>query len=243
MRKLIHRPRQLHEQGTSNSGLVIKYLTDSLATLENLTTLNLDLHYDCNISLSLGPSGTLSLAGLPNLQTLAVPFHFFVREEREGYHKVISPARVLPRALKTLRIVACFWCIGYRFYKTPKIIECSCGAYRIRGYAHNRAPCVYQHPDAVMEFLEGITNLRAGCFPDLRNIYYEEGKPHPITHRHKTWKCPHPPTEILIHSNRDTPDALNLTAVSESLRQSGVEFTMRVRNFGCRSYPVFWYNT
>ncbi|KAG6355639.1 hypothetical protein INS49_003601 [Diaporthe citri] len=238
LRSLVHRPRQLHANGSPNSGLVIKYLTDRFATLENLTTLDLDLHYACDISRSLGPSGTLSLAALPNLQTLAVPFHFFVREGPDGHHKAVSPTSVLPRALKTLRIVTCFWCIGYRVYKDPRIVKCSCGAYRIRGYASDRAPCRYQHPDAVLGFLEGIANPRVESFPDLSNICYEEGKPYPITHHHITWKCPHPPTEILMHSNRDTPDALRLSAVSESLRQSGVVFKMRDTTFGCRQVPM-----
>lgn len=236
-----HRQRKFREQGTSNPGLVIKYLTDSLAALKDLTTLNLDLHYPCNISPSLGSSGILSLAGLPNLQTLGVPFHFLVSKERDGHHKVVSPTVVLPHALKTLRIVACFWCIGYRFYKNPRIIECSCGAYRIRGYASDRAACAYRHPEAVLEFLEGIANVRAEYFPDLTNIYYEEGKPDPITHLHLTWKCSHPPTEILIHSNRETPDALRLTAASESLRQNGVVFKMRTTQFQCRYYEIFGY--
>lgn len=240
---MVHRQRKFREQGTSNSGLVIQYLTDSLAALKDLTTLNLELHYPCNISPSLGSSGILSLAGLPNLQTLGVPFHFFVSKERDGHHKVVSPTVVLPHALKSLRIVACFWCIGYRFYKSPRIIECSsCGAYRIRGYPSDRAVCAYRHPDAVLEFLEGIANVRAEYFPNLTNIQYEEGKPDPITHLHITWKCPHPPTEILMHSNRDTPDALRLAAASESLRQSGVVFKMSATQFGCRHCPMRNYN-
>lgn len=117
-------------------------------------------------------------------------------------------------------------------------MKCSCGAYRIRGHASDRAPCRYQHPDAVLEFLEGIADLRAESFPNLSNIHYEEGKSFPITHHHITWKCPHPPTEILMHSNRDTPDALRLSAVSESLRQSGVMFKMRDKTFGCRHFTM-----
>lgn len=232
LKRLQRRPLELHADGDPNSGLVVKYLTDSLATLANLTTLNLDLHYACDISRSLGPSGTLSLAGLPNLQTLAVPFHFFIKRGPGGYHTVVSPTSVLPRTLKTLRIVACFWCIGYRVYKTPRIVVCSCGSFRIRGYASDRALSKYQHPVAVLKFLEGIANLRAESFPNLTDIYYEEGKPDP-THEHITWKCQHPPTEILMHSNRDTRDALRLTAVSESLRQSGVALKMRATKFEC----------
>lgn len=238
LRYLVRRPLQPNANGDANSGLVTKYLTDSLATLWNLTTLNLDLHYACDISQTLGPSGTLILARLPNLQTLGVPFHFFVRKEPYGHHNVISPTSVLPRSLKTLRLVACFWCIGYRVYKTPRVVRCSCGSYRIRGYAGDGAPCKYQHPGAVLDFLEDIAELRAGCFPDLTNIDYEEGKPDAITHHHITWKCQHPPTEILMHGNRGTPDALRLTAVSERLRQSGVVLEMRATNFGCQSWWI-----
>lgn len=238
LRYLVRRPLQLNAKGDANSGLITKYLTDSLATLRNLTTLNLDLHYLCDISRSLGPSGTLSLAGLPNLQNLAVPFHFFVREEPGGHHNVISPTSVLPGTLKTLRIMTCFWCIGYRIYKTPRIVMCSCGSYRIRGYAGDGAPCKYQHPVAILDFLEDIEELHAESFPDLTNIDYEEGKPDPITHHHITWKCQHPPTELLMHSNRGTRDALCLTAVTESLRQRGVVLKMRTTNFGCQSWWI-----
>lgn len=220
------------------SGLVTLFLTDSLATLENLTTLNLDLHYPRDISRSLGPSGTLSLVGLPNLHTLAVPFQFFVITEPDGHHRVVSPTSVLPRALRTLRILACFWCLGHRIYRNPKFVECLCGAYRIQGRLSDKAPCTYQHPDAFLEFLEGISSLRAESFPDLTNIFYDESKIYPATHHHRTCKCLHHPTNVLMHCNRDNPDALRLTAVSETLRQSGVSFKMRATDFNCGTFLV-----
>ncbi|KAL1870219.1 hypothetical protein Daus18300_005284 [Diaporthe australafricana] len=73
-----------------------KHLMDSLASLENLRTLHLCLHYHDNISRTPGPSEILSLKSLPNLQTLTVPFHFFVKKPPQGQCKVSSPENVLP---------------------------------------------------------------------------------------------------------------------------------------------------
>lgn len=196
--------------GHPHSDKGVKYLTDSLATLENLKTLTLDLHYcEKKVSQTLGPSGILSLAGLPNLQTLAVPFHFFIREELDDHHKVVSPATVLPRALKTLKIVACFRCLMARI-----------GSY------FTQITSTYQHVDAVLEFLEGLSNLHAESFPGLNNICYEEGKLCACydCRGGGCTGCRHPFRFLAIS------DMLRLEAVSESLRQKGVTFEQRTRN-------------
>lgn len=208
-----HRPPHILTDGDPYSGTGVKHLTSSLATLEKLNTLTLYLHYfEHSINSTLGPSGILSLASLPNLQFLAVPFHFFV-EELDGHQRVVSPAIVLPRALNTLRIFACFKCLTVR-----------------AGEAFPEIPSTYQHVDAVLEFLEGLSNLHAETFPSLSNICYEESD---IDHHAVDFAngeciiCRHP-----FYFLADS-DILSLKAVSESLRQKGVTFERRARAFRC----------
>lgn len=208
-----HRPPHILTDGDPDSGTGVKHLTSSLETLEKLNTLTLDLHYcEHNINSTLGPSGVLSLAGLPNLQTLAVPFHFFV-EEVDGHQRVVSPAIVLPRALNTLRIFACIKCLTVRAGETwPDL------------------PSTYEHVDAVLEFLEGLSNLHAETFPSLSNICYEESEIDGHAGNCANGECTvcrHP-----FHFLADS-DILSLKAVSESLRQKGVTFEQRARDFGC----------
>ncbi|KAI3395601.1 hypothetical protein diail_1039 [Diaporthe ilicicola] len=121
----------------------VKYLTDSLASLENLSTLDLGLHYPYDIRRALGPSETLSLESLANLQTLTVPFHFFLQRQPEGQCEVLSPASVLPRPLKSLNILACIACLHTWLGKSLR-----------------QASSVYRHQDVVLEFLEGIAEVR-----------------------------------------------------------------------------------
>lgn len=208
------------EVGHSHSDKGVKYLTDSLATLENLKTLTLDLHY-CEeiVSQTLGPSGILSLAGLPNLQTLAVPFHFFIRLELDNYHKVVSPAIVLPRTLKTLKIVACYKCISVWIGSLFPVV-----------------PSAYQHVEAVLEFLEGLSNLHAELFPGLKNICYEEDRRdyriHDCERGGCTSHCGHP---FRFFANSDM---LRLEAISGPLRRNGItlKFEQRTREPSCKSW-------
>ncbi|ROV88128.1 hypothetical protein VMCG_10424 [Cytospora schulzeri] len=60
------------------------YLSDGLAKLPDLKTLELDLHYSHDFSRLLGPRGVLSLQPLLGLQTLRVPLHFLVLKQAEG---------------------------------------------------------------------------------------------------------------------------------------------------------------
>lgn len=212
-RNLGHRLPHILTSGYPDSGTGVKHLTSSFGTLEKLNTLTLDLHYFVDsISPTLGPSGILSLAGLPNLQTLAVPFHFFV-EELDGRQRVVSPAIVLPRPLNTLRIFACFGCLTVR-----------------AGEVSPDVPSTYQHVDAVLEFLERLSNLHSETFPSLSNICYEESE---IDHH--VGDCANGECMVCRHPFRFLADSdiLSLKAVSESLLQKGVTFDQRARDFGC----------
>jgi hypothetical protein len=95
-----------------NSGSGTAYLTESLATLENLKVLKLDLHYLRNVNQTLGPSGVLNLARLPNLQSLAVPFQFLLSRANQDHFEFNSPECVLPPGLRTLTILACHLCVA-----------------------------------------------------------------------------------------------------------------------------------
>lgn len=197
-------------------------LTNSLTSLGSLTALNIDLHYMYDISRTLGPSGVLVLAGLPNLQDLGVPFHFFVREDHDGFHRVVSPASVLPRSLRRLRIVACFGCLQYR------MSEGLYGPFSL-----------YQHQASVCEFLEGLASLRSPWFPNLRNICYLETK-FLVDGSYCTFSqdqdaeipsgnwCP-------FHFHTES-DISRLRGVTQALYQSGVTFEERVARFFCPEY-------
>lgn len=228
------RPPLLSGVQDPNSGMGAHNLADSLARLENLHTLNLDLHYAYNISQSLGSFGILGLASLPNLQYLSVPFHFFVRKDHDGYHKVVSPALVLPRSLKRLSIVACFSCI--QFWTCEALYGVS---------------STYRHRDAVLEFLEGLTNVHPAVFPSLSEVYYHETESlrigayclcmfDPSVRRFVVqgdngWevvgnRCPF---HFHFHDEFDTS---RLMAVSHTLHRNGVVFEKRAAHFDCPEY-------
>lgn len=206
-----------------------KCLTDSLASLANLTTLNLDTHWVCNVSRTLGPSGILSLVDLPNLQALALPFQFFLRKEHEGHYRVVSPASVLPRALRILRIVACFDCL--EFWISKQLFE---------------ALAIYQHRAAVLEFLDGIANLQAGSFPGLSQICYHESAPYHESESGVAY-CGSDCRKSTAHHNHTGPlcpfhfvaedDASRLRALSLKLLHSGVVFERNSGDFfSCLRY-------
>jgi len=206
-------PPRFHANEDSDSGTGARYLTDSLATLENLKTLNLDLHYTYDIRRTLGPSGTLSLAGLPNLQTLTVPLHFFVRKKSRGYEKVLSPASVLPRALNTLSIVACLDCHDAEFQD---------------GEEDDMAwfpPPSLGHRDALIEFLGLIADSHAESFPGLKYIHYEEF----FDFGELCCWCMRP----AHFSDGPKHDLSRYNAVSESLIQRGIDFENYSRMFMC----------
>lgn len=197
-------------------------LTDSLTSLEKLTTLNLDLHYIHNISRTLGPLRTLVLAGLPNLQDLAVPFHFFVRREHDDYYRAVNPASVLPSSLRRLRILACFSCLQFRMSQD------------LYGPLSK-----YQHQAAVLEFLEGLASLRSAWFPNLSHICYQWTK-----FLVKRSYCIFPqgpgigtPSEnsCPFHFHTES-DISRLRAVTQALYQRGVTFEDRFDRFYCPEY-------
>lgn len=200
-----------------------RYLTDSLTSLENPTTLNLDLHYTYNISRTLGPSRILALASLPNLQDLAVPFHFFVREEHDGFHRAVSPARVLPRSLMRLRIVDCFSCLQFRL--SESLYE---------------PLLTYQHQAAVLEFLEEIARLHSACFPNLSKICYQATKflvyGSYCTFSHQDGEMPSEDW-CPFHFHTES-DISRLGAVTRELYQRGVIFEERFRRFFCPEWVV-----
>lgn len=231
MLRLDVRPPQLIGDQDPNSGMGALHLTDGLARLEHLHTLNLDLHYAYNISRALGRSRYLSLASLPHLQHLSVPFHFFVRRELEGDHAVINPGHVLPPSLKRLNIISCFSClqfwIGDRLY----------------------GGCLtYQHQPAVFEFLEGLANIHRDVLPNLSEVYYQESRvledneycecyrsqnDHDPSQGRHDWRsvvkfCP-------FHFQTDFDKSL-LTALSRALYHRGIFFAIWPRYFGCCEY-------
>lgn len=225
------RPPQLIGDQDPNSGMGVLHLTDSLARLDHLHTLNLDLHYTYNISRALGRSRFLSLASLPHLQHLSVPFHFFVRREPEGHHAVVNPAHVLPPSLGRLNIISCFSCLQF-WIGDPLYGGC----------------LTYQHQTAVLEFLEGLANIHRDVLPNLSDVYYlEDGKleddeycdcnrpqdQHHFSQGQYDWGsvvkfCP-------FHFQTDS-DKSHLTAVSQALHQRGILFGKWLRYFDCREY-------
>lgn len=199
------------------------YLTDSLSLLGDLKTLNLDLHYACNISGTLGPAGILNLSRLPDLQTLAVPFHFFIRIDSDGNHRVVNPARVLPPTLETLRIVACLSCL--EFWICKKL---------------DREDGTYHHWSAITKFLERIADSHHESFPNLRTIVYDEGMP-----EEGLCTCKPPQSWLEYNSSQGQPCTFHLTADSHlprlaavvlALYLRGVSIKPRMRSFQCPLY-------
>lgn len=204
-----------------------KHLTDSLARLENLSTLHLGLHSHFEVARIPGPTGILRLTSLPNLETLKVPFHFVVQNLPEGQCKVSSPAHVLPHSLKSLTISACVRCLRCWLGKSLEA-----------------APSIYQHQEAVLEFLEGLDDLCVKSFPGLRNICYQEID----VHSHCTRPCAcatdyrrisHTLADLqqlrlqcAFHFNKGS-DISRLETVSESLLRNSVELEKRAIDLRC----------
>ena len=197
----------LHWNGTSNSGIISRYLIDSLATLSKLKSLELDLHVSNRIRAP-RPSGIVNLAGLRNLQVLIVPFHFFVKRGPQGICRVVSPASVLPRTLKALKIVACFQCLD---------------SWTCRDIDEQ----TYHHTEAVLEFLEGLASLHAEYFPSLSTICWEESEMDRGDTSNLCQRCGH-----RAHFNTNY-EPWHFAAVSTSLLKRDVLLEESTKNFGC----------
>lgn len=146
------------------------YLSDGLARLPDLKSLELDLHYSCDFSHLLGPRGVLNLQALSGLQTVRVPLHFFVEKQTDGEHIVAYPTAVLPSSLRHLMLSADLKCVTY---------------WRAAGVSNSSAPGLvgphssgdspvsqYQSRIAVLQFLESVSSCISDYFTHLEGVTY-----------------------------------------------------------------------
>lgn len=138
-----------------------RFLTHSLGQLQSLHTLALvpiltgfsPMFWKTLFS---GPSGFLSLTGLPALTSLATIISVFASPdgERTGV-LTASPMEVLPRSLRSLQIIVDHW---------------TC-----RGLLTQRAPLNenwFQPREAALKFLSVLASICAREFPALRKVEY-----------------------------------------------------------------------
>lgn len=125
-------------------------MTNSLNKLQHLESLRLDSCLWRKISPVLGPQNTLSLSGLPKLQSLTIPFHFFILES-DLNETAADPGLVLPESLSSLTLLADF-----------DYVEDDIGHYDRPPYFQN----------TVLDFLEALCALHPWHFSKLREITY-----------------------------------------------------------------------
>lgn len=154
-------------------------LSDGLAQLRHLTTLDLDLRVrktqrfpTVEFPGLLGPQNILVLAGLPVLRTAKLPLAFIIARDLPGafHHQVPSPNSVLPRSLihLTMRIPH----LQDLWYLYPMILDNQTLQYK--------APSTevvedsrWQPRAALLKFLEELAANKPGSFPDLQTVAYE----------------------------------------------------------------------
>ncbi|ROW01382.1 hypothetical protein VPNG_07611 [Cytospora leucostoma] len=162
-----------------------EHLTHSLAKMQHLQTLSLDLHYAQDISPLLGPDRFLSLAGLPDLRSLTVPFQFLIPETWIG---IKFPIRCLPRSLRSLTIL---FDGNYHCRPASLLAEVSSDA-----------------QDDVFWFLEALAPLCSSDFRELREVTYSCGDsyglfrtPSLICRRHRAFSM-----RMLAGTDEEFPD-------------------------------------
>ncbi|KAK7708756.1 hypothetical protein SLS63_013411 [Diaporthe eres] len=133
-----------------------RYLSDSFGKLQKLHTLALVpilpglkiFNWKNHFS---GPSGFLTLAGLPALTSLATLISVFATPDGESTGVLTaSPMQVLPRSLRSLQIIVDHWSCRSLAFATPL------------------DEIWFQPREAAVKFLSALASICAREFPDLR---------------------------------------------------------------------------
>lgn len=146
--------------------LLHKNLSNGLAQLRCLTKLDIDLHRHGGLSYSklLGPDGVLDLTMLSRLQSLRIPFDFFVQSHSTTgcLHHIACPDDVLPRSLKHVTLqLGCLWCISNLS-----------SLYDIERQVSRVEESPWQSREAALQFLEELPRLGKETFPHLESVDY-----------------------------------------------------------------------
>lgn len=146
------------------------YLSDALAKLRDLKTLDLDLHYNCDYSHLLGPRGVLNLQKLLGLENVVLPLHYLVEKTSAGGHVVTYPSAVLPPSLRRLHLKADSMCLV--FWR---------GGFSGPGDEQtNAAVTGYESATTLLEFLGAVSACVPYYFANIELVTYTYGSKHPL---------------------------------------------------------------
>lgn len=148
------------------------YLSDALAKLRDLKTLDLDLHYNCDFSHLLGPRGVLNLQKVLGLENVVLPLHYLVEKTTAGEHVVTYPSAVLPPSLRRLHLKADSTCLA--FWRS--------GSSGPGGEQTNAAVAGYESATTLLEFLGAVSACVPYYFANLESATYTYGSKPPLGH-------------------------------------------------------------
>ncbi|KUI68484.1 hypothetical protein VM1G_04667 [Cytospora mali] len=171
---------QTADHATISTGVC---LSDGLAKLHDLETLDLDLHYTCDFSNLLGPHGVLNLQPLSGLRSLRMPLHYLVEKQPGGVYVVSCPTAVLPPSLKSLALSTDINCVD-----SWRASGYGMGPLKLPGMNKADDKPMYQARVAALEFLEAVCARVPEYFLHLEQVTFcygvEDPLPREITYPH-----------------------------------------------------------
>ncbi|KAL1882908.1 hypothetical protein Daus18300_000546 [Diaporthe australafricana] len=210
-----------------------KFLSTSLAKLEHLTKLVLDLDYEQDVRPLLGPHGALSLAGLDRLVTLQLPLHFLVEMPQPANNPAMTDLRhALPSSVEHLTLTADWGCVqklglnGESFWSWWSYIDS-------HDWADARS--TYRPRHAMLDLLESVYGYVAGHFRNLKGVSYcyrngDGGPNHPCrcVENYTCIECDLS-QGLNLYTNIDD-SAARIKNISSSLEDQGILVSVVERN-------------
>lgn len=183
-------------------------LQDSLARLNNLHTLKLDLP-EFELEHVLGRPGVLRLNNLTTLLKVSAPLHFFVNRKTGHDFQLVDPSLILPPSLQCLNITM----------NDASLKAWSSAAVR---FSYDFMPGTW-----LIQFLEGILLLRnQKSLAKLEGVVCDWDPADYNQNERKLWPGEHSSTSSSGVEDEDSEFYAALEKIQNSFEQQGVYFEM-----------------
>ncbi|KUI54949.1 hypothetical protein VP1G_02313 [Cytospora mali] len=205
---------QTADHATISTGVC---LSDGLAKLHDLESLDLDLHYTHDFSNLLGPHGVLNLQPLPGLHTLRMPLHYLVEKQSGSVYVLSCPTAVLPPSLKSLTLSTDIKCVD-----SWRASGYGMGPLKLPGMNKADDKPMYQARVAALEFLEAVCARVPEYLLHLKEVTFCYGVEDPLP---RELTCPHYET-IRLLSPQANMECFTVwyDIIHEGSEQRGVQF-------------------